>query len=1368
MEELNTKQQKHKFDSLVENLESDPKSIQEVQNFQILFSMLSDYDKISIEIKNALIDTFQKIFKNFVRLLEEYIETQDQSLMIVWRNILKMYIFFLEWLIESYLNHSKNKKKEIKKARRKNMKPTDANIAGKDFKSVSKLKKKNPGLESVSTKVESKKRDNLLGKSPEKLSEEEVVVLNPDGFLKTLLRVATSNIKIIFRNKIVEEDILNSLIKICFDILEISNEAKSGQNKEKIFEILQLLITKYQSNIHLLLIKLTTKIVNLIYNQESLVSYLADFVVLAVNNGDSNMNKLAVDIIHEMSKTIFEDENFDSQGLKNVGKFMVILSEKSPKTIYNNISSLIRLFDCEAYVIRNTLVEMIANVIILILCNLDDINEVDTRNNYLKTKEKFIDILFDRIYDKSGFCRSKVLHIFEKLCENNTISVGNYLRLLKEAAGRLKDDKAHVRKRAISLISKIIVIYAAIFKNERFLTYEELNNLMEQSNISVEEYSTKIKTIEGKLIEISKKYDNDDDPECKIEFTEIDAVITEELENEKNKLKEEIGKEQIILDYFESYRTVLKTIDDIIPLATQLLGSKNLSDVQETIDLFIVLHKLRISSAFLGVKKMLNLIMKPDESVKKKLIEAYQQIYFSKDKPLDIQALYLIDLTVNLNFSEFTCLRELLKSLISQNLININIFKEIWKIYLRNPENEINKLKITSQEELHYKLKQLSVESRASLQILNIASDYESSVLLNNADLFIKNIILCLQKKNIDWLMIKECLVGLQKIYSMKKDIVEMSLLKISKTILLGFGTEDNNWYLATQEMIDTIFQVVTNPERITQYIIIKLSKPLFVNKFNKSDTEHHFMTQNIEGAPKMSQNNLMEVDVEHSEEEELTNIKLSQLIFVVGHVALNMVVYAEKLEANLKKKKPGEKSPGKNKTVDDIQEIAGGKEAEIEYDINLLHKIVEEEILYKNLLGKFSPLIVNIANQALVDTENPEANLFLYKSAILSLCKFMCISQKFCEENLPFLFDLLKNEDLDPSLKLNICAAFGDFVNRFPNILQKQVVKFFNCLHSKDPQVVRYSMTVISHLVLNDMLKLKGEVVDICMLLEYDDQKLKDLVNLFFYELNQKGNNVIYNVIPKALAKLSNEFKNMDYSKFQNIVKTLLKHVEKDKHTEGLVEKLMSKLKNSSDETEWRNTTYCLAQLHYNEKNIIKMLEFYSNLKDKIEDNDEIKDNFHTLFNKFKKTATNKEAIEEFEKKFFAGEKINIKSKNAAQSNTGTATKAKRKVGLKRNHNKMKNPDTSEDDGSELDKGLSKTRSNKNNNLNNNINNNVNNFAQPVARSTRPSRAVTVIKEEDKTKNTTNKKNNRIINDSEEDESEDDNFIIDDEDSDF
>lgn len=351
------------------------------------------------------------------------------------------------------------------------------------------------------------------------------------------------------------------------------------------------------------------------------------------------------------------------------------------------------------------------------------------------------------------------------------------------------------------------------------------------------------------------------------------------------------------------------------------------------------------------------------------------------------------------------------------------------------------------------------------------------------------------------------------------------------------------------------------------------------------------------------------------------------------------------------------------------MQKIAGGKEAEVEYDISVLHKIIEEEILYKNLLSNFAPMIIALVRNSL-SIKIRENNIFLYKSAILTLCKFMCISKRFCEENLPLLFEILESEEVNANLKLNVCVAFGDLVNRFPNTLQKEIKRFFNCLKSKNVLVVRYSMIVISHLVLNDMLKLSGEIVEICLLLESEDQKLKDLVNLFFFELNKKGNNAIYNVIPKALTKLNSEYKHMEFSIFQNIVKNLLKYVEKDKHTDGLIDKLFTKLKGSSDVNDWRNTTYCLSLLNCSEKGFNKILELYQNLKEKIDD-EIVNENFQTIFNKLKKGPNiNKENVEEMEKKFFAGEKMNLVNTN--RRDRTTAAKNNNKIGSKRTHSNI------------------------------------------------------------------------------------------------
>ena len=189
-----------------------------------------------------------------------------------------------------------------------------------------------------------------------------------------------------------------------------------------------------------------------------------------------------------------------------------------------------------------------------------------------------------------------------------------------------------------------------------------------------------------------------------------------------------------------------------------------------------------------------------------------------------------------------------------------------------------------------------------------------------------------------------------------------------------------------------------------------------------------------------------------------------------------------------------------------------------------------------------------------------------------MSYFKLILINPNYCKNNISFIFVLLNNDKIPSDLKLNVCLSFGDLVNRFPNIMITEVSKFFEGLHSPHKEVVKYTLTVISHLVLNDMLKLKGEVVDICMLLDHKDPSIRIHVQTFFNEINNKGNNLIYYIIPKALGRLSKEFKSLDYAKFKTIAATLLKYVDKEKYIEGFMYKLVVKLKNSTDIVEWRN----------------------------------------------------------------------------------------------------------------------------------------------------------------------------------------------------
>ena len=117
----------------------------------------------------------------------------------------------------------------------------------------------------------------------------------------------------------------------------------------------------------------------------------------------------------------------------------------------------------------------------------------------------------------------------------------------------------------------------------------------------------------------------------------------------------------------------------------------------------------------------------------------------------------------------------------------------------------------------------------------------------------------------------------------MKKDLAESSLLKLTKLVLEGYGTQDGAWYQALQELIMTIFLTSTSPEKISHFIIVKMCKPIFVNRNSTSETQNAFMTQNINSAPNFTQNdeenNQMNLDLDN-----LSGINSNNIYILYNH----------------------------------------------------------------------------------------------------------------------------------------------------------------------------------------------------------------------------------------------------------------------------------------------------------------------------------------------------------------------------------------------------------------------------------------------------------------------------------------------------
>ena len=325
---------------------------------------------------------------------------------------------------------------------------------------------------------------------------------------------------------------------------------------------------------------------------------------------------------------------------------------------------------------------------------------------------------------------------------------------------------------------------------------------------------------------------------------------------------------------------------------------------------------------------------------------------------------------------------------------------------------------------------------------------------------------------------------------------------------------------------------------------------------------------------------------------------------------------------------------------------ITGGKDAEIEQYTQMLNNITEHKLINEEegVIGKFVKPILSVVQAArdryIGNGTNTNINYspetcILERSAVLALCKFMCVSSEICKDNLSLIFEILDSR-IDYGVKANIIISMGDLFNRFPNDLNANSKLIFKLLHDKQNHVRRQALMVITHLVLNDMLKLKGEIVDICMLLEDQDEKIKDQVKLFLYELHFKGNHIIYNLFPNAISRLSQEFPDLKEDEFRNISNNLLNYIKKDKQMEQIVEKLCQKLKHNvsiHDQIEWRNTAYCLTQIKYNEKIFQRLLDNYECWKERIIDSPEVKIKFQDIMEDLKKKNTiSREKLHEFQ----------------------------------------------------------------------------------------------------------------------------------------
>uniref|UniRef100_A0A665TQU7 Condensin complex subunit 1 n=1 Tax=Echeneis naucrates TaxID=173247 RepID=A0A665TQU7_ECHNA len=263
--------------------------------------------------------------------------------------------------------------------------------------------------------------------------------------------------------------------------------------------------------------------------------------------------------------------------------------------------------------------------------------------------------------------------------------------------------------------------------------------------------------------------------------------------------------------------------------------------------------------------------------------------------------------------------------------------------------------------------------------------------------------------------------------------------------------------------------------------------------------------------------------------------------------------------------------------------------------EAELIKKICETELLdEENLLSAFLPLLVKVCSSP-GHYSHPQ----LTTAACLALSQYMMISPSVCEENIRLMFTVLERSSL-PVVRANTIIALGDLTVRFPNILEPWTQNLYARLSDEVPSVRQTAVTVLTQLVLKDVLKVKGQVSEVAVLLIDPEPHITSLALNFFNELATKDN-AIYNLLPDIISRLSDPERGMNTEDFNTIMKQLFSYITKERQTESLVEKLCQRFRTAKTERQWCDLAMSLSLLSMCERGFKRLQECWECYSDKL-----------------------------------------------------------------------------------------------------------------------------------------------------------------------
>uniref|UniRef100_A0A8C6WC48 Condensin complex subunit 1 n=1 Tax=Nannospalax galili TaxID=1026970 RepID=A0A8C6WC48_NANGA len=683
---------------------------------------------------------------------------------------------------------------------------------------------------------------------------------------------------------------------------------------------------------------------------------------------------------------------------------------------------------------------------------------------------------------------------------------------------------------------------------------------------------------------------------------------------------DELVKQEMLVQYLQDAYSFSQKISEAIGIISKMMYENTTTVVQEVIEFFVMVFQFGVPQALFGVRRMLPLIWSKEPGVREAVLNAYRQLYLNpKGDSARAKAQALIQnlslLLVDSSVGTIQCLEEILCEFVQKNELKPAVTQLLW-------------------EQATEKVPCSPLERCSSVMLLGMMARGKPEIVGSNLDTLVS--VGLAEKFPQDYRLAQQVCLAIANISDRRKPSLgkrhppfrlpqEHRLFeRLREMVIKGFAHPDPLWIPFKEVAVALTYQLAEGPEVICAQMLQGCAKQALEKLEEKKE----------KGATQEDPKETVPM---------LPTFLLMNLLSLAGDVALQQLVHLEQAvsgelgrrrvlreEQEHKTKDPKEKNTSSDTAMEEELGLVGATADDTEAE--LIRGICEMELLEgKQVLAAFVPLLLKVCNSPGLYS-NPD----LSAAASLALGKFCMVSSPFCDSQLRLLFTMLEKSSL-PTVRSNLMVATGDLAIRFPNLVDPWTPHLYARLRDPAQQVRKTAGLVMTHLILKDMVKVKGQVSEMAVLLIDPVPQIAALAKNFFNELSHKGN-AIYNLLPDIISRLSDPEGGVEEEPFHTIMRQLLSYITKDKQTESLVEKLCQRFRTARTERQYRDLAYCVSQLPLTERGLRKMFDNFDCFGDKLTD-ESVFNAFLSAVGKLRRGAKpeGKAVIDEFEQKLRA-----------------------------------------------------------------------------------------------------------------------------------